>query len=348
MSQAHDYSHDKVMQKTVEVAKKYDLKYVTTRHLFYVIINIPFIKDFLSHHTVNVPLIIKSLDKDFSSNELHERSNGGEPIYVVGLKKIWDRSTALAFSFGRKQDILPGDFLFSLLTNPDQGPSFCSLIAKASQAGEEAIENIIVSMKKTAESKSLYVDDTEFAKNKKSSKSLEGLAEFCVNLNERYRDGKIDPVIGRDEEISTIFQVLGRKNKQNAIIAGESGTGKTTIVDGLVQCIEEGLAPEMFATAEVFSLDLGSLVAGTRYRGDFEERMKSVIKGAQNHPNCILFIDEIHMIRGAGGTNENAMDASNILKPALASRSIRVIGATTLEEYRKHIEKDKGTCSPLL
>ena len=173
-------------------------------------------------------------------------------------------------------------------------------------------------------------------------KKTDALEAYCVNLNKKARDGKIDPLIGRDMEISRTIQVLCRRQKNNPLFVGEPGVGKTAIAEGLARRITLGDVPEVLRSSTVFSLDMGSLLAGTRYRGDFEERLKQVIKELEAYPNSIVFIDEIHTVIGAGATSGGAMDASNLLKPALASGSLRCIGSTTYKEYRQYFEKDRA------
>ena len=168
------------------------------------------------------------------------------------------------------------------------------------------------------------------------------LADFCVNLNEKAKAGKIDPLIGRDSELRRTIQVLCRRSKNNPIYVGDAGVGKTAIAEGLARKIVEGEVPEVLRESIIYSLDMGSLLAGTRYRGDFEERLKAVMKELEKHPDAILFIDEIHTVIGAGATSGGALDASNLLKPALASGAIRCIGSTTFKEYRQFFEKDRA------
>ena len=185
-------------------------------------------------------------------------------------------------------------------------------------------------------------EETETKGNEDSKKKGEALDTYCVNLNKKARDGKIDPVIGRNAEINRAIQVLCRRQKNNPLFVGEAGVGKTAIAEGLAKRIVDSEVPEVLAAATVFSLDMGTLLAGTRYRGDFEERLKQVLKELEAHPNAILFIDEIHTVIGAGATSGGAMDASNLLKPALASGTIRCMGSTTYKEYRQHFEKDRA------
>ncbi|MBA8840312.1 ATP-dependent Clp protease ATP-binding subunit ClpA [Ochrobactrum sp. RH2CCR150] len=173
-------------------------------------------------------------------------------------------------------------------------------------------------------------------------KKQDALSAYCVNLNDKAKAGRIDPLIGRDSEISRTIQVLCRRSKNNPLYVGDPGVGKTAIAEGLAKRIVEGQVPEALADATIFSLDMGTLLAGTRYRGDFEERLKQVVKELEEFPGAVLFIDEIHTVIGAGATSGGAMDASNLLKPALSSGAIRCIGSTTYKEYRQFFEKDRA------
>jgi ATP-dependent Clp protease ATP-binding subunit ClpA len=173
-------------------------------------------------------------------------------------------------------------------------------------------------------------------------KKGDALEAYCVNLNRKAKDGRIDPLIGRDPEINRTIQVLCRRQKNNPLFVGDAGVGKTAIAEGLARRIVHGEVPDVLKGATVFALDMGTLLAGTRYRGDFEERLKQVIKEIEAYPGAIMFIDEIHTVIGAGATSGGAMDASNLLKPALASGTIRCIGSTTYKEYRQYFEKDRA------
>jgi ATP-dependent Clp protease ATP-binding subunit ClpA len=170
----------------------------------------------------------------------------------------------------------------------------------------------------------------------------EALAAYCVNLNEKAKQGKIDPLIGREKEVDRTIQILCRRSKNNPLYVGDPGVGKTAIAEGLARKINENEVPEVLQGCTIYALDMGALLAGTRYRGDFEERLKTVLKELQQLPDSILFIDEIHTIIGAGATSGGAMDASNLLKPALADGSLRCVGSTTYKEYRNHFEKDRA------
>lgn len=173
-------------------------------------------------------------------------------------------------------------------------------------------------------------------------KKADALDAYCVNLNEKALKGKIDPLIGRAEEIARTIQVLCRRSKNNPLYVGDPGVGKTAIAEGLARRIVDGDVPGVLKDSTIFALDMGALLAGTRYRGDFEERLKQVVKEIENYPGAIMFIDEIHTVIGAGATSGGAMDASNLLKPALSSGTVRCIGSTTYKEYRQFFEKDRA------
>ncbi|MBZ0325352.1 MAG: AAA family ATPase, partial [Alphaproteobacteria bacterium] len=170
----------------------------------------------------------------------------------------------------------------------------------------------------------------------------EALDAYCVNLNRKAADGRIDPLIGREAEVDRTVQILCRRTKNNPLYVGDSGVGKTAIAEGLAKRIVEGQVPEVLRRAVIYALDMGALLAGTRYRGDFEERLKTVLAELEAHDDAILFIDEIHTVIGAGATSGGAMDASNLLKPALANGCLRCIGSTTYKEYRGYFEKDRA------
>jgi ATP-dependent Clp protease ATP-binding subunit ClpA len=171
---------------------------------------------------------------------------------------------------------------------------------------------------------------------------FEALASFCVDLNKKARAGKVDPLIGREAEVDRTIQILCRRTKNNPLYVGDPGVGKTAIAEGLARRITKGEVPEVLLDATIYALDMGALLAGTRYRGDFEERIKAVLTELEKHDSAILFIDEIHTVIGAGATSGGSMDASNLLKPALQSGSLRCIGSTTYKEFRNYFEKDRA------
>ncbi len=185
-------------------------------------------------------------------------------------------------------------------------------------------------------------DDEEETEDAEKGPKTEALDTYCVNLNRKAEEGKIDPLIGREQEVKRTIQVLCRRQKNNPLLVGDPGVGKTAIAEGLARRIVSGEVPDVLASCTIFQLDMGVLLAGTRYRGDFEERIKAVIKEIEAYPGAILFIDEIHTVIGAGATSGGSMDASNLLKPALSAGTLRCIGSTTYKEYRQHFEKDRA------
>jgi ATP-dependent Clp protease ATP-binding subunit ClpA len=184
--------------------------------------------------------------------------------------------------------------------------------------------------------------ETPEQEEKGSRRGQDALSNYCVNLNKKAQSGKIDPLIGRESEIERTIQILCRRTKNNPLYVGDPGVGKTAIAEGLAKRIVEGDVPEVLAKSTIFALDMGALLAGTRYRGDFEERLKAVVTELEAQPHAVLFIDEIHTVIGAGATSGGAMDASNLLKPALASGTLRCIGSTTYKEFRNYFEKDRA------
>ncbi|MEE1569551.1 MAG: AAA family ATPase, partial [Alphaproteobacteria bacterium] len=182
----------------------------------------------------------------------------------------------------------------------------------------------------------------EEEEDEESKVEKEAYEVYCVHLNEKAEQGKIDPLIGRDAEIERTIQVLCRRTKNNPLYVGEPGVGKTALAEGLARRIVHGEVPDVLNGVSIYALDMGALLAGTRYRGDFEERLKAVITGLEAREHAVLFIDEIHTVVGAGATSGGSMDASNLLKPALASGQMRCIGSTTYKEYRNHFEKDRA------
>jgi ATP-dependent Clp protease ATP-binding subunit ClpB len=267
--------------------------------------------------------ISTSLDSIISSLPKVE---GGKIYLSDESNKIFEKSIALAKTFG--DDFVSIEhLLLSLIASKDK----TGQMLRAEGLNEKDAKAAILELRKGSKVTSASAEDTYQALNK-----------FARNLNELARQGKLDPVIGRDEEIRRVLQILSRRTKNNPILIGEPGVGKTAIAEGLAHRIINGDVPENLKSKQIYSLDMGSLIAGAKYKGEFEERLKSVVKEVISaEGDIVLFIDEIHTLVGAGG-GEGAMDAANILKPALARGELRAIGATTLGEYQKYIEKDKA------
>ena len=272
---------------------------------------------------VQEPVLRRALDSQLQSLP---RVSGGEPYLDREANDALSRATAEAQKMGDQFVTLEALLLALLLTK-----SATAQILKDAGLSEQALRQAIKELRGGQKAASQGSEDT-----------YQALEKYARNLVNEAREGKLDPVIGRDEEIRRVLQILSRRTKNNPILIGEPGTGKTAIVEGLAQRIVRGDVPENLKNKQLYSLDMGALVAGAKYKGEFEERLKSVINEVtQAEGGIILFIDEIHTLVGAG-KSEGAMDAANILKPALARGELRSIGATTLEEYQKYFEKDKA------
>ncbi len=251
---------------------------------------------------------------------------GGEPYFSPDSNKVMIAAQDIAQKMG--DEFVSVEPIFMALLNVN---SSVSRILKDAGVTEKDLTKAINELRQGQKVQSQSADD-----------NYQSLAKYAKNLVEEARQGKLDPVIGRDDEIRRVLQILSRRTKNNPILIGEPGTGKTAIVEGLAQRIVRGDVPENLKNKQLFSLDMGALLAGAKYKGEFEERLKAVIKEVTaSEGNIVLFIDEIHTLVGAGG-GEGAMDAANILKPALARGELRAIGATTLNEYQKYFEKDKA------
>ncbi len=261
------------------------------------------------------------------SLKAHAGFVGTEHLLLAVLLDSDSVAVAILRALKVNVDKMADEIYFSLMGVPDDYVDI-----------EEDDDNQFVGAIKNA---SANVRGQKYAKDKPSQdEDLGELAKFGVNLNKQARDGKLDPVIGRKTEIDRVIQILSRRTKNNPVLIGEPGVGKSAVVEGLAQAIVKGNVPELLADKIVFSLDIAGMLAGARYRGDFEERLKKAIDTVKQNGNIILFIDEIHNIVGAGSTGEGNMDAANILKPMLSRGELQTIGATTIDEYRKYIEKD--------
>ena len=279
---------------------------------------------FLLHKTgANIQQIKEQVEKTEKSLP---KVTGGEPYLSRESNEVLTKAADYAKQQGDEFVSLEPLFLALLTVN-----SNASKILKEAGVGEKELKAAIAELRKG-----------EKVTSQTAEESYQSLSKYAINLNEAARSGKLDPVIGRDDEIRRILQILSRRTKNNPILIGEPGTGKTAIVEGLAHRIVRGDIPENLRDKQIYSLDMGALVAGAKYKGEFEERLKAVVNEVlKSEGNIILFIDEIHTLVGAG-KSEGAMDAANILKPALARGELRSIGATTLDEYQKYFEKDKA------
>ncbi len=272
----------------------------------------------------NINAVGQQIEREIAT--LPKVSGGGEPYLSRYSNDVLQRALDISKKMGDEYVTLEA-MLFALF----EINSPASTILKDAGLSEKELKSAIEELRKGKKATDQSAEDTYNA-----------LGKYAINLNERARSGKLDPVIGRDDEIRRVLQILSRRTKNNPMLIGEPGTGKTAIAEGLAQRIVRGDVPENLRTKQIFSLDMGALVAGAKYKGEFEERLKAIVNEVtQSDGEIILFIDEIHTLVGAG-KGEGAMDAANILKPALARGELRSIGATTLDEYQKYFEKDKA------
>ena len=282
---------------------------------------VPFL---LKKLNVNIPSLSKEVDTIINA---YPKVSGGSPYLSNDTQTAFQKALTLIKDF-KDEFVSLEHLLLAILAGKDP----IAKLLKQSGVNEADLRVAIKELRKGARVTSAGAEET-----------YNSLGKYARNLNQLAREGKLDPVIGRDEEIRRVLQILTRRTKNNPILIGEPGVGKTAIAEGLAHRIINGDVPENLKSKVVYSLDMGSLIAGAKYKGEFEERLKSVVKEViSSEGEIILFIDEIHTLVGAGGGGEGAMDAANILKPALARGELRAIGATTLNEYQKYIEKDKA------
>ncbi|MBD5317547.1 MAG: ATP-dependent chaperone ClpB [Bacteroides sp.] len=271
----------------------------------------------------NAAVVTQAVDRDIASQP---KVSGGEPYLSRTSNDVLQKALDIAKKQGDEYVTLE-----ALLLALFDIKSTASTILKDAGLSEKELNGAVAELRQGKK-----------ATDQSAEESYQALSKYAINLNERARQGKLDPVIGRDDEIRRVLQILSRRTKNNPMLIGEPGTGKTAIAEGLAQRIVRGDVPENLRTKQIFSLDMGALVAGAKYKGEFEERLKAIVNEVtQADGEIILFIDEIHTLVGAG-KGEGAMDAANILKPALARGELRSIGATTLDEYQKYFEKDKA------
>jgi ATP-dependent Clp protease ATP-binding subunit ClpA len=265
-----------------------------------------------------------------------------EPKPTAGFQRVVQRAAIHVQSSGR-EEVTGANVIVALFSEREShAVYFLQLQDMTRLDAVNYISHGVAKAPGRSQNRTVHGADDEATAEKVVKKGQDALNAYCVNLNKKALQGKIDPLIGRDLEIERTIQILCRRSKNNPLYVGDPGVGKTAIAEGLARRIVKGEVPEVLKGATIFSLDMGTLLAGTRYRGDFEERLKAVVSELENYEGAILFIDEIHTVIGAGATSGGSMDASNLLKPALASGSLRCIGSTTYKEYRNYFEKDRA------
>lgn len=290
---------------------------------------------------------LEQLTMDVSSfieDDLEDIRNDrmSEPKPTAGFQRVVQRAVIHVQSSGR-EEVTGANVLVALFSERESHAVFFLQMHEMTRLDAvNYISHGIAKVPGFSEDRTVEGAEDEADGESVVRKGSEALDAYCVNLNEKAAAGRIDPLIGRDKEVDRTIQILCRRNKNNPLFVGDPGVGKTAIAEGLAKRIVEGLVPEVLADATIYSLDMGSLLAGTRYRGDFEERLKNVMQELESADNAILFIDEIHTVIGAGATSGGSMDASNILKPALQNGGLRCMGSTTYKEYRGYFEKDRA------
>ena len=340
------------LHRALAIAKKYRHEYATLEHLLYALIDDPDAISVMRGCGINLNDIKKNLgeflETELSSLVVDELE---EARPTAGFQRVIHRAAIHVQSAG-KSEVTGANVLVALFSERDSHAVFflqeqelsrLDVVNYISHGVVKFNDNKVEQWKRgfDADEAADSLERPQAAKEKDKDKS-EALTLYTINLNKKAESGKTDILVGREEEVDRTVQVLARRTKNNPLYVGEAGVGKTAIAEGLALRIVRGEVPQVLRNAIIFSLDMGALLAGTRYRGDFEERMKAVIKEIEKIPNSILFIDEIHTIIGAGSTSGGALDACNLLKPALARGGFRCIGSTTYKEYKSSIEKDRA------
>jgi ATP-dependent Clp protease ATP-binding subunit ClpA len=323
---------ESIFENAVKIASVYDHEYITLEHFLYSMVNNNSFAEILTAFGADVNVLKEDLDS-YIKNNLQEIVNPEQekPKKTNTVDRMLNRAFTQVLFSGR-QIIEPVDCFLSMFSEKKSHASF--FIRKANIDKDKFINFV---------KKELVREDEEAAATDSKTAQLERMiVQFCTNLTAKAKSKKIDPVIGRDKEIEEIELVLARRTKANAILIGDPGVGKTAIAEGLARKIFEGNVPKFIQEHNVYSLDISALLAGSKYRGDFEERLKAVIGAIEKKGKSILFIDEAHMMNGAGAANGSSNDMANMLKSALGKGTIKVIASTTWEEYRKHFEKDRA------
>jgi ATP-dependent Clp protease ATP-binding subunit ClpA len=335
---------EKALHQAMNLARERNHEFATLEHLLLALTDDRETIAVLTGCDVDIDALRSDLE-DFINEELDSLivASGQDARPTAAFQRVIQRAVIHVQSSGR-EEVTGANVLVAIFAERESHAAY--FLEQQDMSRLDAVNFISHGITKSGPSEERKVRGAEDGENHgeggAEAKKSSALADFCVNLNEKARAGKIDPLIGRDAELRRTIQVLCRRSKNNPIYVGDAGVGKTAIAEGLARKIVEGDVPEVLQEAVIYALDMGSLLAGTRYRGDFEERLKAVMKELEKLPNSVLFIDEIHTMIGAGATSGGALDASNLLKPALASGAIRCIGSTTYKEYRQFFEKDRA------
>jgi ATP-dependent Clp protease ATP-binding subunit ClpA len=313
-------------------------EYLTLEHVLYALLHDSDVSEVLRNCGGNVDQLKRDVDK-FLNDKIERMSDAkSEPQQTLGFRRVLQRAALHVQSAGKEQ-IGGRDVLVSMFRETDSHAVF--LLERQGISRLDVVSYISHGVSKLGGDDDGELEEAdEEAPDAARKPGRKALESFTVNLNQRAAEGDIDPLIGREDEVERTIHVLCRRRKNNPLYVGDAGVGKTAIAEGLALKIHRGDVPEVLKGATIYALDMGGLLAGTKYRGEFEQRLKAVITALKKEPGAILFIDEIHTVVGAGATSGGSMDASNILKPVLSQGKIRCIGSTTYEEYRSHFERD--------
>ncbi len=339
-------SLENCIHSALGIANEHQHELTTLEHLLLALVDEPDASQVMRACNVDLEKLRK-LVSDFIKNELGNlvsQVEGTESVPTTGFQRVIQRAAIHVQSSGRNE-VTGANVLVAIFAERESNAAF--FLQEQEMTRYDAVNFIAHGVAKNPDFSedrrvSGTTDEIEETTEEEKPEKESALSKYCINLNENAQQGKIDPLIGRDKEIERCIQVLCRRRKNNPILVGDPGVGKTAIAEGLARKIVHKETPKVLSQATIFSLDMGALLAGTRYRGDFEERLKNVLKELEGHPNAIFFIDEIHTVIGAGATTGGAMDASNLLKPSLQSGNLKCMGSTTYKEYRQHFEKDRA------
>ncbi|MEM9551956.1 MAG: AAA family ATPase, partial [Pseudomonadota bacterium] len=289
--------------------------------------------------------LVEFVDEDLSN--LVTDIDGSEAVPTAAFQRVIQRAAIHVQSSGRTE-VTGANVLVAIFAERESNAAY--FLQEQEMTRYDAVNFIAHGVAKDpaygesrpVQGSSESEEEPQQATAQEGEQKESALAKYCVDLNRKSREGDVDPLIGRDHEVERCIQVLCRRRKNNPLLVGDPGVGKTAIAEGLARKIVKGETPDVLKGTTIYSLDMGALLAGTRYRGDFEERLKAVVTELEDHPDAVLFIDEIHTVIGAGATSGGAMDASNLLKPALQGGKLRTMGSTTYKEFRQHFEKDRA------
>ena len=325
-------SLEHALQQSISLASERSHEYATLEHLLFALTYDEDAAEVMRGCEVDLESLRQDLLQHFEDRAVMPRKQNHEPSPTAGLHRVLQRAIINARSSSR-QEVNGAHVLVAIFAERESQAVHC--LRKQNMSRAEAMRYLSRDRVQKNRLRHMRVKD-----EKGDEEETEALSAYCVNLNRKARAGRVDPLIGRFREMTRCLQVLSRRQKNNPLLVGDAGVGKTALIEGLALKIVQGEVPKPLHKASIYALDVGALVAGTRYRGDFEERLKTVIRDLEALPSGIVFVDEIHTIVGAGQSNGSAMDASNLLKPVLQNGHLRCIGATTYKEYRRYFEQD--------